>query len=572
VVGILVVLGLWGAFTAQALNSARKHTQAGVDHLEEARDVLTPRGLVRGDGIDLLRDARTEFAAARRQVRSPLVAPLRVLPIVGRQVRSVDALTGAAADVVNAGVNAIDGARSQLRTVKPVGHQRVVLVQRLREVAAVAYAKIAGVDLGPSKALIGPLRDARDRFARELHKLEESTARSRDAAAGMAKFLKGPNRYLVFAANNNEMRVGSGTFLSVGTLTVNDGSFDLGEMRTTADLQVPADVAPKLTGDFAKRWGWLEPNQEWRNLAASPLFPTQAALAAKMWAALGNPKVDGVLALDPVALKALVQATHPVIVEGKQYGPDNLLPEVYLNQYYGITLTDEVQQARRDRLSAIARAAIQNLQGDFDTTELIDSLRVAAEGRHIIGWSKDKAEQGGWEAAGIAGRLEPESLLLGLHNRGGNKLDQFLDVQADLHTATDDKGTAVSIEVTVKNNSPTGLPQYVAGPYPNAIGSAEGLYQGLLVAELPHLARDLYITGPDGKRLTLNAVGRDGDQWVVAAYVEAARGQSTTATVHFRLPNGSRELSVEPSARVPAIEWRHDGEQWRDEGARDVSW
>src|SRR4051812_12422477 len=336
VVGILSVLVVWGVFTALTLNQARQHTQAGVDRLDQARDVLSPTGLVHGDGVDMLRAAHREFAAARREVRSPLVAPLKVLPVVGRQVRSVDAMTGAAAEVVDAGVNAIDGARAQLNMARPVGHRRVVLVQRLGEVAAVAYGHIASVDLGPSDALIGPLADARKRFADELDKLKDAAQRSRDASRGLAAFLKGPSTYLVFAANNNEMRVGSGTFLSVGKLVVSDGSFDLGEMTPTADFQLPAGAVP-IRGDFAKRWGWLKPSEEWRNLASSPVFPSQAGLASRMWAALGNPKPDGVLALDPVALKALVQATHPVVVDGKQYGANNLLPEVYLNQYYGVT-------------------------------------------------------------------------------------------------------------------------------------------------------------------------------------------------------------------------------------------
>jgi hypothetical protein len=334
----------------------------------------------------------------------------------------------------------------------------------------------------------------------------------------------------------------------------------------------------KIGGDFAKRWGWLEPNREWRNLASSPLFPSQASLASKMWTALGKPPVDGALALDPIALRALIQATHPVRVEGKQYGPNNVLGEIYLNQYSGIVGYPE-NQVRRDRLSQIARAAIQNLEGDFETVDLVDALRGAADGRHIMGWSRKRVEQLGWSAAGIAGTVERDSLLLGVHNRGGNKLDQFLNVTAALATKPDSLGTAVTVGVRMQNSAPEGLPQYVSGPYPNAIGSREGLYQGLLVAELPALARDMYITGPDGKRLPLVAVGRDGDAWVVSAYVEAARGAVARATVHFRLPPGARTIQVEPSARVPAIEWGYGAggaekavDQWRDEAAHDVAW
>jgi hypothetical protein len=345
---------------------------------------------------------------------------------------------------------------------------------------------------------------------------------------------------------------------------------DLGEMNPSVDYQLPPG-AVKLTGDFAKRWGWLKPNEEWRNLASSPLFPTQAKLAARMWAARGNPPIDGVLALDPVALRALVRATHPVQVEGKQYGPNNLLQEIYLYQYSGIVGYPE-NQARRDRLSQIARAAIKNLEDDFNTVDLVDSLRGAAVGRHILGWSSDRVEQAGWTAAGVAGVMDRNSLLLGVHNRGGNKLDQFLQTTARLRTEGDDNGTAVTIRVAMHNTTPTGLPQYVAGPYPNAVGSREGRYQGLLVAELPALARDFFVTGPDGKRIPLVAVGKDEEQWVVAAYVEADRGATARATVHFRLPEGPDDLHVEPSARVPAIEWEYGAESWSDEQGHDVAW
>jgi hypothetical protein len=570
VVGLLVLLAVWGVFAALSLNQARERTQAGIDRLEQARDVLTPTGLVRGDGIELLRGAHGDFSEARDAVRSPLLAPLRVLPVVGRQVRSVESMTAAAADVVDAGVDAIDASRAELRRTKPQGAQRVVIAENLSSIAAEAHDRVRRVDLGPSEALVGPLRDARRRFARELRQLEEASLRSAQASRGMAEFLRGPSQYLVFAANNNEMRVGSGTFLSMGLLTVRDGAFDLGEMTPAVDYQLPPG-AVEVRGDFADRWGWLEPNVEWRNLASSPLFPTQAKLASEMWTALGNPPVDGVLSLDPVALRALIQATHPVIIDGKQYGPNNVLEEIFLNQYQGIVGYPE-NQVRRDRLSDIARAAIQNLDGDFETVDLVDSLRAAADGRHIMGWSNKRVQQAGWSAAGIAGTVERNSLLLGVHNRGGNKLDQFLNVRADLATDTDENGTAVSIAVEMENTAPTGLPQYVAGPYPNAIGSEEGKYQGLLVAELPNLARDMSITGPAGEEMPLVAVGRDEEAWVVAAYIEAPRGATAEATVHFRLPEGARDLQVEPSARVPAIEWGYGAEEWRDEQGRDIAW
>jgi hypothetical protein len=169
--------------------------------------------------------------------------------------------------------------------------------------------------------------------------------------------------------------------------------------------------------------------------------------------------------------------------------------------------------------------------------------------------------------------MQPNSLLLGVHNRGGNKLDQFLNVTSKITTTPDAQGTAVTLDVKMHNASPTGLPNYVSGPYPNAVGSQEGLYQGLLVAELPSLARDMYITTPAGKRLPLSAVGADETQWVVSAYIQAARGQTTEAIVHFRLPPASRTMEIEPSARVPAIGWSHgSSESFYDDQPHTIAW
>lgn len=561
----------WGVLAAVELAQARRDTRAGIDKLEQARDVLTPTGLVRGDGVDLLRDAEADFRRARSGVRSPFVTPLRILPVLGRQIRAVDGMTGGAAEIVDVGVEAIDAAGRALESAQPQGEERVAVARELSTIAARASGRLEGVDLGPGSALVGPVRDARERFDEELGDLRGAIVDMRDATDALAGFLGGPRHYLVLAANNAEMRVGSGTFLSVGVLAVADGGFALGEMRPTEEFEVPEGAVP-LEGDLAELWGWLQPNREWRNLGSSARFDSQAELAARMWEDRTGEQVDGVLALDPVALRALLAATGPVEVEGEAIDARNVVAEILLEQYRGLVGYPE-EQARRDRLNEIARAAIENLEtSGWETVDLVDELRKAAAGRHILAWSVHDGEQGGWKGAGIAGDLEDESVLLGVHNRGGNKLDQFLVVRARISAVGVGDETDVRILVELRNEAPEGLPQYVAGPFPNSVGGAEGLYQGLVVAQLPNLARDLYITDEEGERLDLAAAGEDGRSWVVAAYAEVARGASRTVVVHFRLPEGSDTLVVEPSARVPAVSWTFEGEEWRDEAAHRVTW
>ena len=98
---------------------------------------------------------------------------------------------------------------------------------------------------------------------------------------------------------------------------------EMGELFPTGDLYIDEPTVP-LDADLRDRWGWLNPNQEWRNLGVSPRFDATAELASRMWTSLGGAPVDGVLALDPIALQAIMKATGPVDVAGR--GAEGPLP------------------------------------------------------------------------------------------------------------------------------------------------------------------------------------------------------------------------------------------------------
>ena len=183
-------------------------------------------------------------------------------------------------------------------------------------------------------------------------------------------------------------------------------------------------------------------------------------------------------------------------------------------------------------------------------------------------WSAHPEEQAGWTAVQVAGTLKPNSVLLGVHNRGGNKLDQFLDVTPASALAACRTGRRVTVTVRLHNVSPTDLPKKVTGPYGGAIDGAEGRYQGLLVVQLPGDAQNATIEGAD----QLVAAGPDGDNQVVAAYVQLDRDAVGQRTISFVLPALDRELRIEPSARIPGVGWSYAGAQWVDKKPRIVTW
>ena len=151
---------------------------------------------------------------------------------------------------------------------------------------------IADPDLGSGTALIGPVRDARERFEDQLTQTQATVDSAVISLAGVANLLEGPSTYLVLASNNAEMRSGSGMFLQVGTVTITDGAFELSEFVPAQELFLE-QPGSTLDPQMAARWGSLLPNQEWRNLNLSPRFDESARMASEMWAASAGARSTG---------------------------------------------------------------------------------------------------------------------------------------------------------------------------------------------------------------------------------------------------------------------------------------
>lgn len=575
ILGVVAVVLVWCAFAGFQMVQARKHAQQGMDQLESAQHDLGPAQLIRGEGLDRMKAARDEFDRAASAGDSFALKPFTLVPFLGRQVRSVGSLTTSAATVVHVGVEAMEASTNRLQKPTVAGPDRVALVDELGQIAKKARAELRGLDLGPSQALVGPLADARTKFARQLGKVRRSMAEVDDASLGIGEMAKGPTKYLVLAANNSEMRAGSGMLLTAGVMTMQGGQFDLGPMVDTGFLLVPAGAVP-ISGDLAARWGWADPSQEWRNLAMSPRFPANAKLAAEMWKAKTGEAVDGVIAIDPLGLQALIEVSGPVLVDGKLITKDNVVRETLLQSYldYSVDEGDPNSgqvgnRARRERASVIARAVVDQLDAKgWDVANLVEDLQKAAQGRHVLAWSSKPEQQRGWEAAGVSGQLRRDSLLVALQNRAGNKLDQFMHLSGRLEHRSVSGGSEVTVSIHIENQTPTeGLNTFVEGPYPFS-GFAAGEYRGILSVNIPGVARAISL---DGGTKTV-AAGPDGPTRVIATETALLRGEKRDYLLRFTVPAGYGHVTIEPSSRYPAMTWTAGGQTWQDNSARTIRW
>ncbi len=549
-----LALGLaigWLAVVTVMLVVANRHSDRGLDGLRAAAADRSFSALLDPRTERRLRSAEDEFEAAEGLIANPLVAPMKLVPIVGRQVRAAEKLNRGAAATTAIATDAAGDLRAATEGPTPRGVERVALLRDMADLVERSERRLRAVGPGPSTALFGPVERAADEYASRRREALDGLDAAGILLDGTARFLDGPRRYLVLAANNAEMRAGSGMFLSAGPLDAAGGRLDLGELVATNELVLPEGVAIDDT-DLARNWSWLDPGADFRNLALTPRFPVSAALARQMWQRVpGGGEVDGVLAIDVDAVRHLLRALGPVTVDGVTYTARSARYQLLNGQYARF---GDRQDVRRDQLGRVAESLFDRLeQGTWELADLADALVAAGRGRHLLAWSADPDEQETWEVAGVDGALTDRSLAVSVLNRGGNKLDYFLDEEVTVSTERRDGHSLVTVSVVLRNATPDDQPTYVAGP--NVDGLSSGEYAGIVVVNVPPEAARLTARG--GEYTTF--LGSDGPTRAIGRYVRIRAGASETVTVTFSVPEGSRGLEVEPAARVPAARWTGGG-------------
>ena len=177
-----------------------------------------------------------------------------------------------------------------------------------------------------------------------------------------------------------------------------------------------------------------------------------------------------------------------------------------------------------------------------------------------MAWSSIAAQQEAFEAAGIDGSVPADGVLVSVVNRGGNKLDWFLDATADLQIDASSGTDRATLTVTLHNGVvPAAEPTYVAGPY--EAGLAAGQYLGVVTADHPGHHRECLGRGRRGR-------GRRKRRRLASSTAPAC-SSSRAATPPWS--SGSTccraqrmQLVLQPSGRVHRLEWLTGGQPVAD--------
>lgn len=559
--GILIgVLGLAGWLALEA------RTAKG--HLEEARSqaLQTKDSLTKGHVEEAARHADATLENAQKANAATHSIPWAIatkLPWLGSPFETgqqiSDVVLGFASDVLEPSTRVglalspdhlFTGSRLDvhlLRAEEPA----------LRKISADADRLNAAAGAISKPTYVAQIVDARSKLQTQIASISrvlDTTALAARLAPAMMG-ADGPTSYFMGFQTNAEARGTGGIIGGFGILHFVDGSPSVETLASNNALEGPFQPFD-LGLEFTAQYGYTNPTTDIRNSNLSSNFPYAAQIWKSMWAQESGTNVDGVIALDPVALSYILAAIGPVTIpDGEQVTTDNVVALTESTAYNRFP-TDQV--ARKRFLQDIAAEVVKKMTRSVQSPrELLAALGKAIGERRIALWSASTDNQKLLAGTPLAHEIPDDAAPYAeivVNNLAGNKMDYYLK-RAITYTADRCTDATRNSTVTIKLTSSapdTPLPEYVAG----ALG----------------LSRNVPITMPSGSMLTsVRLVATKGAKLVTAfandqmvpVFTGTERGhptfeiqvaipprQSGTLTFHLSEPTvpGAARVPVQPLA------------------------
>ena len=470
---LAVVFVCW--LGVRAFEAKSSLEQASVS-AQQAKDALS-----RGNAEDASRfadDAHSHAQAARDATHSLPWNIASVVPWLGGPFKTgqqiTDVVFGLATDVLQPSAD-VGGALSPDRLLQ--GNRVDVQLLRseepkLSKIAADAARLNADAGAISEPPFLAVLRDARAELqdqTSDVAQLLENTALAARIAPSMMG-ADGPRTYFMGFQTNAEARGTGGLLGGFGILLFDNGTAAVDTLGSNREL-LPGRYAPiDLGPQFDQQYGNSNATTDFRNSNKSSHFPYAAQIWKSMWAQETGVNVDGVIAIDPIALSYILGAVGSVTLpDGEIVTKDNVV-ELTESIAYIRFPTDQI--ARKNYLQEISNAVVEKMTAGVDSPrKLLDALGRAVRERRIAVWSAFPEEQALLEETPLAHVVPddpaPHAEIV-INNLAGNKMDYYLKREIE-YVADGCEGDTRMSTVTVRltNTVPDSaiptLPNYVAG-------------------------------------------------------------------------------------------------------------
>jgi hypothetical protein len=347
-------------------------------------------------------------------------------------------------------------------------------------------------------------------------------------------------RYLLAFQALGEARGTGGVFGLYGILSSRNGRLRLTRVGYFGNLIHGALASPVTAPKwFQSNYGPQFGTRQWQQVNLSPNFSAVSDVLLNMYQAATGSRLDGVIAMDPIALQDLLPATGPIDPSGP--GPaltSEDAARVLLRDSY-IAFPDRTAQNRY--LASVVRQFWQKVSGgNIDSATLSAGLRRAVLTQHIKMFSSTPEDQKALAAVGASGDFVdygPNVQMVFNNNYSANKVDYYL--RRRLHTTvqlTSSGEAVVHTEVALRNYAPSGPPSTLLGP--SIPGDPPGLNRMILNFLLPQQARSVKLTNDGHKAFPLSY--RDSGRPLYWDLLSLRPGEKKIESLSYRVPGAAR--------------------------------
>ncbi len=438
VAALLLLLVVWTSWIAVRGLMARDALQSAAT---EIRSVQSQASLSSLDALDgVLGDVSERSATAAQLTSDPLWRVAEIIPGVGANLSAFRETAAAIDDIVGEALpplvqiaNTITPESLTLRSGGlPVAELREAQpsIAEASEVVSTAADSVAGIDTDVVLPQIGEAVGQVDALASEAAEL----LRGLDTAATLLPAMLGADdqrNYLFLFQNNAELRASGGIPGATSVVQADAGAIQLIDQASSADFEgaAPESVLP-LTEEERSLFTPIL-GRFIQNATLTPDFARSGELAQARWQQQTGEDVDGVAAIDPVALSYLLEATGPVVLpDGTELTSENAVETLLSGVYQRFADRPELQDAYFAAAAAAVFDEVSSFEGDAGS--MLDALARGAEERRILVWSANSEEQELLEKTPLAGRLplttdEVSTFGVFFNDATGAKMDFYLD-------------------------------------------------------------------------------------------------------------------------------------------------
>lgn len=493
---------------------------------------------------EAMRAAKRGSEQASAATGRPVLATIAAIPGIGSDAVAIEALSNAGTIAADAGLDAIEGA-SDFSDGEPLfsllfsaGELNLETIDEVTPILADIerrFSESAQILAGAPEPNVDAIHERFEAAATDMAAAAETARDGTILMRTLPELFGGEGRrqYLLAFQAIGEARGTGGVVGAFGVLDAKDGRISIGPVRPYGEI-VPDPIAPVPAPTwFEKSYGPQFSTRQWQQANLSPNFPVTAEVFLRMYEATAGRSLDGVIAMDPIALEEMMTDTQQITVPGSDpIGKDEVVRALLVDSYVDF----DTSAAQDEFLGAIVEGYWSQFEeGSVDGAAFTQGLADAVRSQHLKVYTRADETQAlltDLDATGAYEKSSSNTLMVFHNNYSVNKVDYFLRRKVNTRIKLDGEGRGVATSViTVRNEAPDGPPSLLLGP--GIEGDEPGTNRMVLSTLLPQFSEPekVLIDGNEAPLFTWN----EENNPVTWNLVELGPGEEKTITVRYRL-------------------------------------